>query len=286
MPNEVNLQATSHLRRYHIILIHFGRVETTQAAIESLRRSTKKADSIIIIDHAIEPLNMALSQSEKVIRPKKNAGYGAGLNVGLGVLFSQSLKPHDIVICMNNDVRVATDTLSELEDWWINHPKPALVGAVYAYINILTGRSTLQKSRQRNLFSWWQLSYIHGSFFAAPFEVFAAVSGVPTQYFLYWEDVALSQRVHLLGYPLVSISKLSIKHNDDAENVVANDQLYYLVRNGAFFLEHETNFLLRRYWWTINRMRYYYHRFISRKLIVWQALHDALMAVQGPRPTT
>lgn len=254
------------------IVVHFGLVDTTKLTIAALLQGKKKPDQIIIIDHSENGINF---KHEKVIviHPNKNGGYGAGINVGLGVLTGRGIKPQDIVVVMNNDALAAANDLALIDEWFKSRRQLALLGAAWGAINFLSGRTTLTgKRRQKN-------AYIHGAIFAAPLGLFLQMQGLAEEYFLYWEDVEFSQRVVAAGYSLVVLPELKIKH-DDEESQMPVEKIYYLVRNGALFLEKKTKLPIRLWWWTANRLRLFYHRW-HKNAVVAAALQDAINNVTG-----
>jgi GT2 family glycosyltransferase len=189
---------------------------------------------------------------------------------------------------MNNDVTVYQETFHELRHWWQANPREALLGvateeasgiiAGLGYVDLLTGRTRSRKPHR------YSLPYIHGSFFAAPYIVFMKTQGLTEEYFLYWEDAQLGVRAARRRVPLRVSRRVRVAHHQRPSPARVQDQLYYLVRNGALFLERETPPLWRSYWWLYNRLRLVYHtaRPAGSK-VVRQALADARRGVTGQR---
>lgn len=274
-------------RKYHVILVHSKELAATHEALRTLAQCVLPPDQIIIIDHGETPLRAAGIRSAAVYRPSHNTGYAGGVNSGLGVLLTRGVRGHDVVIVMNNDVTVYPDTFQELRRWWDAHRGEALMGAVteeasgtvrgQSYVNLLTGRAQLFGRKPR-----YALPYIHGAFFAAPYAVFMSTRGLPENYFLYWEDAAFSRRVQALRIPLLTAGGVRVAHRARA-STPPSAQLYYLVRNGALFLERETPRLWRLYWWIANRLRLLYHSLNPQSQpLVRRALRDAARQLTGP----
>ncbi|MBI4022217.1 MAG: glycosyltransferase family 2 protein [Candidatus Andersenbacteria bacterium] len=273
-------------RKYYVILVHYKNEQATHQALHALRTCAAPPDEIIIIDHAEHPFQYEASPTI-VVRRNHNTGYAGGINSGLSILLSRHVQGHDIIVAMNNDVTVYPDTFQELRRWWDVHPSPALLGVVteephgtvsgLSYINLLTGRSQLY-SRPR-----CALPYIHGAFFTAPFELFMCARGLPEHYFLYWEDAAFSARVRALRLPLQAAPRVRVAHHASAAPP-RGAPLYYLVRNGALFLERATPAPWRLSWWLLNRLRLIYHLLHSGSdRHVKRALFDAVRRRLGPR---
>jgi GT2 family glycosyltransferase len=254
-------------RKYFILIVHYGDpTRTLRNVLELTTNSLPK--KIIIIDHGESPLPVFDQvQQVQLVRPRENHGYGAGLNIGLGMLYAQGARGEDIVICMNNDLRLYDDTLATIDRWWKQHPTAALVSYKKGTVNMLTGRASLAP-----LFSLWGQPYLHGALLMAPYSVFMTLRGFPEKYFLYWEDVLMSKYARKRRIPLQVATTIHIDHDDIHKPQYSDQQVYYLVRNGALFMEQETRTPWRQVWWFINYWRRLYHR---RHPLIYRALTDA-----------
>jgi len=151
-------------------MVHYGEANETKAALASLYAGTRQPDHIVIVDHGPSQLTLPDSPNLTVVRPQHNGGYGAGINIGLGALVSQRAKHTDIVVAMNNDIIVQSDSLEELALFWEQNPDPALVGvtikegsrvvAGLSSVNLFTGRAHLYKKPYK--FTPWWRSYSTG----------------------------------------------------------------------------------------------------------------------------
>lgn len=263
----------------HVILVHFGSSKKTKEAVAALAKGDNPPKNIIVIDNGPQRETLQCSDTiSVVVRPGRNEGYTGGLMVGLGVLSSKKAQLDDIVVCLNNDVKVGHTTMQRLRDWWRKHPQVAIAGPTIGTVNLFTGRTAITKYQLPS--TKYRLPYIHGAFFSAPYKTLLRLR-LPVDYFLYWEDVLLSRHALTRGIPLRRINNLGMRHPD---HITRPDErrLYYRVRNGARFLEGETPGLWRVYWRAANRLRYLYHALLSRKTIVRRALHDARNNVTGP----
>lgn len=279
-------------RRLFVIMVHYGPASPTQEAVTSLLSGDTTPEKIVVVDHAAEPLVLAVDPTVVVVRPSDNGGYGSGINIGLGVLYGSGLNDSDIVVAMNNNAVVYPDALSELAAWWKQNPEPAVVGATVeegqrvvhggGQLNQLTGRTELATDAATTA-----LDYIHGAFLAAPWRVFTTLKGMPDQYFLYWEDVLFSHRARQAGWPLRQAERVRVRHETRVDGTQNDNQLYYLVRNGALFMSRETAWPLRQWWKLYNRLRQVYHQQRgTTSPIVREALADAVAGVQGRRESS
>lgn len=284
-------------RKYHAIIVHFGRDKTTKTLVEQLTSGEKIPDHIIVVDHAQNPFRIENQGKVRVVRPEKNAGYGAGINLGLGVLAGLGISREDIVIALNNDVQVSLQSLTRIEAWWGSHPNAKLAGIHLGQVNLITGRAEIDSTFSAKSFAFWRTrpnaqrgfrrAYLDGACLIAPLATFLALQGLPSGNFMYWEDVEFSCRASQVGIPLSVIPDTGITHRDQPASAVAGDHVYYLVRNGAMFLSQKAPRPWRYFWKAKNLVRLVYHSLrpaAETSLIVRHALRDARAGKTGPRP--
>lgn len=283
------------IKKHFAITVHYGDPAPTKRAIQSLLQNDDPPDSVIVINHSAAKLALKPNPRLIQITPLHNAGYAAGINMGLGVISTLQASPSDIVTCLNNDVVVPIDTFTKLRQWWSDHPANILLGLTVrqpnqpaqlsGQVNLFTGRSRLTSlalptKQNRHFFT---LPYIHGACFSAPLDLLLQNHGLPAEYFMYWEDVLFSQQTMQRHLPLMTASSITVLHDEESSDSALSDKkTYYLVRNGALFLEQATPWPWRHYWWILNRLRYAYHRLRRRQPVVIQALRDAISQTTGP----
>lgn len=254
----------------------------TQMSINALLAGETIPTRIIVVDHADTPF-VATTPAVLAIRPPAAGGYACGVNLGLGALTATGTTTADIVIAMNNDVEVYPETLAALIEWWRTARQPGLVGAMVeehtlvaggGAVNPFTGRAILRSTAGK-------LNYIHGAFIAATYGTWLTLHGMPEHYFMYWEDALLGLMARQRGYRLAFAPTVRVKHHNASQKTAPH--IYYLVRNGALYLEQELPAPWRWYWYIGNRLRYWWHRaHTGRKhRIVAAALADALAGVTG-----
>lgn len=271
--------------KHHIIIVHYGNEESTRRLVGALLGGKRPPDTVVVVnndDSAIEDLG---GRSCVVVRPGRNVGFGAGFNVGLGVLYANNAKQEDIVTCVNNDVAVTSGFFAQVRDWWEKNTQDVLVGFetkqgskrhVWGVVNLFTGRSCLlpadvgDKKKK-----WWEVWYIHGALFSSTYGALIDNHGMGEDYFMYWEDVLLSKGVSLKGLALKAAACDGAVH--EGVKGGSGDKTYYLVRSGALFLERETSRPWCWYWFVLNRARWVYHVLgFSDKPVVVKALRDAI----------
>lgn len=263
----------------YVIMVHYGDPRVTSAALAALQRGTRVPDQVIIIDHAKTPFLSSLP-TYRVVRPASNTGYAAGLNIGLGLLFTRRVNDQDIIVCMNNDALVGTRTLEKVMASAQRVGRPTFFGARWGFINLLTGRTRLLAPGSRRPLA--TLSYIDGAFFAAPWSVFYQIKSIPDAYYLYWEEGILATRLRQHRIPSRAIPNLGLRHSDAHSSAPSDLHTYYLVRNGAHYMQTYLPWPYRTWWRLYNRLRFLYHRARGQQnALIQNALRDALRGQLG-----
>ncbi|OGY30904.1 MAG: hypothetical protein A2805_03890 [Candidatus Andersenbacteria bacterium RIFCSPHIGHO2_01_FULL_46_36] len=244
------------------IIVHFGDKAITNRAVVSLQSGTRVPDHIIVIDHG----DMADSPLNK--------GYAAGLAEGIRQAAKLGATGHDLILLMNNDATAEHDGIQGVAQWWTQYGGPSvLAGTTWGSVSLVTGRARIVGNEYTKNF--FRIPYVHGAFMAL--EHGLALNMVfPEELFMYWEDVVVSVRAQKQSVRLMRISS-PVVHHDDEKTDTSDQKLYYLVRNGAYVLEHELSYVWRLYWYTVNTVRQIYHRYQNSHThqIIAEALADA-----------
>lgn len=259
-------------RSIFVIFVHFGSNEAIERAIASLRAGSIQPNQVIVVDHADVPLT-TLDPSSIVYR-EPNTGYAAGLEAGIAQAGLLGAKLSDLCLLVNNDVVFKKNSLQDILEWWnVNGDAKVLAGASSGYVSLFSGKAHITSSSSGSYHA--AIRYIHGSCMVAQYGLLSSVR-LPSELFLYWEDVVWSMNLQKQGVVLRVFPSSPVSHND-TDTEVSDKKLYYLVRNGAYVLERYTSPVWRVYWYGMNTLRMMYH-FISpraRHAHVLRALIDA-----------
>lgn len=271
--------------QFFVILVHYGEQKLLTEALVAIHQSTVVPHSVIVVDQAEQPLAGLQQEGLTITRPDVNLGYAAGVAAGLAQLVERASE-NDVVVVMNNDVLVHPPTFEKLLQYMQQPTDDALVGVcvregertVYGggHVNKLTGRATLHYNSHQ------PIDYVHGACFAARYKVLRAHS-IPQENFLYWEDVQLSWQLSHQGVRLRVANDAYVTHRVNDASALTAQQVYYLVRNGAYFLEHGLSEPWRVWWHGINILRRAYHslHFTPISPVVARALRDAQRGQRG-----
>lgn len=257
-----------HMASIFAIIVHFGHRDVTERALKSLRNAGEAPEECIVIDHG------------DISDAPNNKGYAAGLAAGVREAGMKGATKSDILLFVNNDVEFEHHGIQQLKSWWDMYGSPhTIAGPSWGSVSLITGRATITGDQM--LLHFFRMPYIHGSCIVMEYGL-AALLTFPEEFFMYWEDIALSIRAQKKGARIVRIPFPLIRHNDTSA-VVSQEKLYYLVRNGAYVLEREAPWGWTIWWRAINTFRLTYHAFLrSRKhQIITRALTDARLKQLG-----
>jgi GT2 family glycosyltransferase len=178
--------------------------------------------------------------------PADNDGFGAGVN--RGVTAARELGRR-VFVTLNPDAIADPDVLRALFDRVRSDPA-AVVSPV---MDASDGRSfyrgsTVNRATGRIVTGWrigdrhpvWK-NWLSGACLGFSDEVFDALDGFSTDYFLYWEDVDFSRRAAAAGFTLDLCTDLRVVHDEGGTQGAAGSRAksslyyYYNIRNRILF---------------------------------------------------
>src|SRR5512136_1590834 len=97
-----------HVPHVGVVVVHFGNITPTEACVRALRADDSPCERrIVVVDNSGNLTPGALPGAE-ILNAGRNAGFGAGANLGVALLGSG---PWDALVILNNDVEVANGFL-------------------------------------------------------------------------------------------------------------------------------------------------------------------------------
>lgn len=257
-----------HMPSIFAIIVHFGSRKTTDRAVASCNAHADSGEHCIVIDHGSIP------------DVPNNKGYAAGLMAGVRNAGAQGAVNRDILLFVNNDIEFEHHGIEQLRSWWGIYGGPrTIAGPSWGSVSFITGRATITGDQMLQHF--FRMPYVHGACIVMEYGL-ASLLTFPEEFFMYWEDVALSIHAQKTGARIIRIPFPLIRHND-AGGHISQEKLYYLVRNGAYVLEHEAPWGWTIWWRAINTLRSIYHALLRshKHQIIARALRDARMSRLG-----
>lgn len=220
--NSSHSESTS-LPKVAVVILNWNDVAATIRCCESVLRSmsavAKNCTGIIwIVDNGSEKQNVALLKewcaastpaSCSVVFNSSNLGFAGGINAGISAALPSS---PDFFLLLNNDVEISENAIAALIDFSENHVKATLVGTTL--VDLDTG--LVQSAGGYTYFPWLGYSrpllagltvedievtqaqmpdYISGAAMWLRGDFVRRIEGLPTDHFLYFEELELNQRL-------------------------------------------------------------------------------------------
>ncbi len=243
-----------------IIIVNYKQIEVTVELLQSIRDLCIYPElEIIVVDNEAEFGNdIILSKiiDNVVYVPLKwNSGFAAANNIGANIAKG------DLLYFINNDTVISSGSLHKLERTIIDLDDAGIVCPIIKYyseptkiqyagftrINRITGRNKiLRKAVDSNNY---KTEYAHGAAMLMRKSVFQKVGGFNESYFLYYEELDLSEKVKSLGLSIYVNPNTKIYHKESTSTGKDSPlKSYYLTRNRISFMRtHQTNISYKLY---------------------------------------
>jgi GT2 family glycosyltransferase len=218
-----------------VVVVGFGDEPVLQVCISSVREQLGEADELVLVDHGITDLPDL--DDVTVITPPTNAGFGGGCNAGAAAAKGE------VLVFLNSDAELRPGALAALSER-VRDPSVGLTGGLVLLpggddiVNStglpvhLSGLSWCdgygERLSARHLASR-RLTSVAGALFACRREVWEALGGMDTSYFMYHEDTDLSLRCHLSGLDVVYCPEAVAVHTYEFSR--NPDKMFHLERN-------------------------------------------------------
>lgn len=191
---------------------------------------------VIVIDNCSNDRTPELIEKKypdiKLIKSKKNLGYGKAVNLGV----KNSSK--DYIIVLNPDTIVKNDSIQKLVKPLINAKNIITVPKVMLYdgswintcgtIEHFTGL-TFTRGLGDDMDCYGEIEYLgglSGVCFAMKRDLYHKIGGFDENIFLYMEDTELSWKINSLGYKILYVPDSVIYHDYKLE--VPAEKIYHL----------------------------------------------------------
>lgn len=222
-----------------VIIVHYGRIETTLNCLSSLKTALiAPTDPIIIVNNSQTNIEKTIKKKFKqiaFINNKKNLGYAAALNRGLKL----AIKDNPLyLLILNNDITVNKNFLNEL----INHVKKQNLDLVSPKIldqdgNIWFDGGEIDKNRFTAGHKKGKTDFLSGCCLLIKKQVFEKIGFFDEQYFMYYEDADFCLRAIKAGFKLAIAEKAILYHHVKRTRKGTKLMEYYLARNHLLFVK-------------------------------------------------
>jgi GT2 family glycosyltransferase len=236
-----------------IVSVNWNTPDVTCAFLQSIQlHNTYPNIEVIIVDNASkeDPTEQfkAVYPACQVVRSATNLGFGGGNNAGIRVAAGE------YVFMVNNDTEFTPRLLEGLLAIFEKYPDAGVACPKFHYyfhkgvieyagfepINIFTGRNGMIGSRQvdRGQFDVVkETPFAHGGAMLVRRDVFDAVGGFYEPFFLYYEELDLSEKIRRKGYKLYYQPASLIYHKESMTTGKSSTlKTFYLTRNRILFM--------------------------------------------------
>jgi GT2 family glycosyltransferase len=223
------------------IILNYHSEQYLDKCISSIKKNiTGFKYEIIIVNNNSKPIDFASENSVlKILNTFSNIGFSKGCNLGAKAASGK------ILFFLNPDAELLDNKLEEflpmLDKENVGIIAPSLVTEKGNFQPWSGGRKiTPLKTILKNLFlkkeSFFsrkapviELDWISGAALLIKKELFEKIKGFDENFFMYFEDVDLCQRVRKLGKKVLLLSQPAVLHygGKSAENNQAQKELYY-----------------------------------------------------------
>jgi hypothetical protein len=233
------------------VVLNWNNAPETVACLRSLTRTRNCALSLLVIDNGSTDDSVASIKvgwpDAKLIETGSNLGYAEGNNTGIRAALSGGA---DFVFVINNDARVAADTLDRLARAAEAVPDAAFLGPTIYHLE----RPEEVQSRGMDLDLLWRsrprteppgrrsgefedVPCLSGAAMLLRASALDRIGLLDASLFMYREDVDWCMRARRLGYRILCVPEARAWHRSDHAR---QDELpritYYMTRNSLSLL--------------------------------------------------
>ncbi len=237
-----------------VVVLNWNNWQETCACVESLLKSTGVDYEIIVVDNGSQdgsPEKITQSfPNITLLCNETNLGYAEGNNVGIRWALDSGAK---YVLVLNNDTRIAPDSLAVLAAAGEKYPTAAFLGPKILHLD---QPDQIQSSGIQLDFLWrssqrgqdspdvqarlteGEVDCISGAAIFARSSALKIVGLLDSDYFLYREDIDWCLRVRQNGYKIFMIPQAVIWHR--SHHVREKDLprvTYYMTRNSLLLFK-------------------------------------------------
>lgn len=245
--------------RIAVVIVNYGSVELTTAAIESVlvRQHGGRQVEIHVVDNASPGDDSAVLQARhtekgwgdrvKLWFEDKNLGFGRGNNVVLDALGDRT-DPPDYVFFLNPDAELENEALAILSERLDASPSAAVAGAA---ITLTTGQPATAAFRFPSARSEFaqaanfgpvtrlfqgdlvplppnhpdgQVDWVVGAAMLIRFQVLRDLGGFDPDFFLYYEEVELMWRIRRQGFDVLYVPAATVRHAEGMSTKIKSSQ--------------------------------------------------------------
>lgn len=249
-------------RSLDVVVVNWNAGEQVEACVRSLWRSNQlvaRLETVVVVDNAstdgsaetLEALGLPLT----VLRNRENRGFGAACNQGAAAGRGEYL------LFLNPDAEVFPDTLDRAVSYLAGHPDVGVVGVALRdetghvarsstralepkhVLRLATGVGHVAPRRfPTHFMAEWahnetrSVDHVIGAFYLIRRSLFERLGGFDERFFVYLEDLDLSQRVREAGLDIRFLGDVFAFHKGGGASEKAKAaRLFYSLRSRILY---------------------------------------------------
>lgn len=235
-----------------VILVNFNAQKYTEELLQHLSRNDSDDMEVILVDNGSSDFDgencTQLMPDLKIIRLEKNIGFAAANNL------AARSATKDYLFFLNNDTIPGPGVFEGLVSILKNHHEIAAVCPIlksfpddhsnppvqYAgstRVNKFSGRNNILHEVQNTDSAFYETDNMHGAAACMRRDTFFELNGFAEDYFLYYEELDLSEKIRNKAYKIAVAPDYSVYHHGSASIGKDSDlQHYYLSRSRVIFM--------------------------------------------------
>ena len=196
-------------------VLHWESPDQAIRSVRSLRESRGVVVDVVVIDNASSYSNYRILASNldgvRVVRSPRNLGYAGGMNLALELFRGESA---EYVLLVTQDVVVAPTTVEELLKTMVDAPFVGIVGPVVYYLQhghkVFSAGGYIDVNRVEvghylypRAETPYEVDWVDGCCMMIRQRAVDRVGGFDEEFFMYYEENDLCQRIRRVGYRVV-----------------------------------------------------------------------------------
>lgn len=208
-----------------IIIVHFGKLATTQECIKSILKYEKSYHSVVVVNNDQQQLvksNFPSSPQLVIINNPRNVGFATAVNIGIKYALSHNA---DSILLINNDTILHKPIMKKLSEAFDEHSTIGIVGPAIeffkknkklydlgGYVNMTIGK-TRHDNEKKIPFEVLQFpDYVSGCCMLIKESVIKKIGYFDERFFLYYEDVDFCLRAKKAGFAVAVDPSIILYH--------------------------------------------------------------------------
>lgn len=222
-----------------IVILYYSK-HLVKKLLENITEKIYGLDEIILVDNSMQDLTEYENSRVKTIHPPKNIGYGAAINLGVGIAKNEN------ILILNPDVLIEKFDENCIEllthkviisgkpiEWTSARCFPTVtfdflrfsllnLARPFKWVKLLSSKTDLRDLDKPVFVDW-----ISGALILTNKKTFREVGGFDEKYFLFYEEVDLCKRAELMGIPRYITPDIQFRLNQGTASLIDVSAIKY-----------------------------------------------------------